>query len=247
MKKIIFDMLALEVTRRCNMNCAHCLRGNAENKDLLPETLHTVLRQTESVGELTFTGGEPTLNLPIIRETLRYCKKNHIPVYSFYLVTNGKKISQEFLMLMIEWYAYCVECGGDDESIGVALSKDKYHEPIDMHNEMMLKALGFYRPEDKHVDYNKYAPINLGKARSLPNTREDRTVFDEIDVTEENGYLRVSDRTILITTEGDILAECDYEYSDPDSVWICRAENASATFKKIMSNPSFNWKKQKRA
>lgn len=31
--KIAIDDLILEVTRRCNMCCLHCLRGEAENLD----------------------------------------------------------------------------------------------------------------------------------------------------------------------------------------------------------------------
>ena len=34
--------LILEVTRRCNMCCAHCLRGEAENIDMQKETIDKV-------------------------------------------------------------------------------------------------------------------------------------------------------------------------------------------------------------
>lgn len=37
--KIEYDSLVLEVTRRCNMNCAHCIRGETENIDMQHEVL----------------------------------------------------------------------------------------------------------------------------------------------------------------------------------------------------------------
>lgn len=243
--KLSFDSLAIEVTRKCNMCCAHCLRGEAENKDLNPNDLHQLLDQTSFIGTLTFTGGEPTLNLPVIAETLRYCKEHTIPVYDFYLVTNGKKITSEFLVLMIEWYAYCLECGGDGECSGVALSKDMYHEPINPHNESMLRGLGFYRPADKQTDYKKYFPINLGNARNLDNTK-DPVHLEEIEVTHEDESLRVAEATITLTAEGDLLADCDYEYEDPDILWICNVKDAIQTFERMASDPNFDWRNQSR-
>ena len=243
--KLCFDQLAIEVTRKCNMHCAHCLRGPAENKDLSETDLYSLLSQTDSIGSLTFTGGEPTLNLDIIEKTLAYCKKNRIPVYGFYVVTNGKKVTSRFLKLMIEWYAYCIGCGADEECCGIALSKDMFHDPIPPHNELMLRALGFYRPDDKAIDYHKYEPINLGNARSLSATRAPLRC-EEIDIYHEDNCLRIVDTTITLTAEGDLLSDCDYEYSDPDSLWICNVKDAVSTFKKIYSDPNFNWQSQTR-
>lgn len=246
MKKIMFDNLAIEVTRRCNMHCDHCMRGLAQAKDLSIATIHALLDQCASIDSLTFTGGEPTLNLPIIRETLKYCKKHRIPVYSFYLVTNGKKVTTAFLRLMIDWYAYCIECGGDEECSGIAISRDMFHEKVPYHNIALLKALGFYGDEDKTTDFTKVQLLNLGNARALTNVREPvRT--DEIEVScEPDNNLRVQDVSIALTVDGDLLSDCDYEYTDTDALWICRAEDASMIFEKIATNPQFNWKNQTR-
>ena len=50
--------LVLEVTRRCNMCCAHCLRGEAQNMDMQKETIDKLLDQTDSISMVTFSGGE---------------------------------------------------------------------------------------------------------------------------------------------------------------------------------------------
>lgn len=64
--EIFVENLCLEVTRRCNMGCAHCLRGNAEDLDMSHETIEQVLGQVDVIGQVTFTGGEPSLNVDAI-------------------------------------------------------------------------------------------------------------------------------------------------------------------------------------
>lgn len=51
---------AIEVTRRCNMCCDHCLRGMAQNLDIIVLPDHVF-----------FTGGEPFLNVKAINSYLR--------------------------------------------------------------------------------------------------------------------------------------------------------------------------------
>lgn len=56
--------LAIEVTRRCNMECAHCLRGDAQAVDMTQEIVDRFvdgLEEGMSIGDVTLTGGEPSL------------------------------------------------------------------------------------------------------------------------------------------------------------------------------------------
>lgn len=60
----------IEVTRRCNMCCAHCLRGDAESIDIQEKYIDAFLDSFETgayISSLTFTGGEISLNIPAIR------------------------------------------------------------------------------------------------------------------------------------------------------------------------------------
>ena len=59
--------LILEVTRRCNMACEHCLRGDAQNMDMSTEVVDQILEHCDRIGAVTFSGGEPSLNIPLIR------------------------------------------------------------------------------------------------------------------------------------------------------------------------------------
>ena len=74
MGKITLDALAIELTRRCNMACGHCLRGDAQSIDLDRRHIDALLDQTQMVGKLVLTGGEPTL----AAETIEYVAEGMI-------------------------------------------------------------------------------------------------------------------------------------------------------------------------
>jgi len=57
------DNLIIEITRKCNFTCDHCLRGEAQNKDIDHKVIDALLdNNIEYISNITFTGGEPSLN-----------------------------------------------------------------------------------------------------------------------------------------------------------------------------------------
>ena len=240
-KKIHFDNLVIEVTRKCNMHCAHCMRGDAQNIDLDEGKLSKFLSQVGYIGSITFTGGEPTLNLPAIKAVLTYCKLHEIPVMDFYIVTNGKEITSDFLNVLIDWYVYCIECGGEPEMCGVALSQDKFHDHIAPENVAKLRALSFFWPDDKKTrNWNAPSIIDLGRARSITDL-DKRNILrsDTIDVSDYGDHLQVTDAAITFTVNGEVLGDCDYEYENTEEIKVCDFNNAIETFDKIANDPNF--------
>lgn len=69
--------VVIEITRRCNMCCAHCLRGDAENVDIQEKYIDAFLDSFSNggyIGTIIFTGGEISLNIPAIRYILKAVK-----------------------------------------------------------------------------------------------------------------------------------------------------------------------------
>lgn len=156
-KKLYIENLILEVTRKCNMSCAHCMRGNAEELDLSFSTIQPLLDRLDGIGTITFTGGEPTLHIPVMKEILNYCREKEISIYNFYIVTNGKQISDEFLLFLLHLYQYCYEHNDEvNEFSRLALSKDDFHEPIPSKNQALLSTFTFYHPQKKLTILQKY-------------------------------------------------------------------------------------------
>ena len=228
--KLTVDTLVFEVTRRCNMSCKHCLRGESENLEITREIIDKTLDNIEVVNNITFSGGEPVLNLDAIAYTLEACKERNIPVYGFYIVTNGKFLPDEFLQIMNEWFFYTVECNistSQNEEVlastigremtffmeeyfsGVALSADKYHDKIPFKNILKLQSLGYYHPNDKKLA-DSDTLINMGRAEKLTGVKK-----VELSEYRKNAICLTSETEadlLYVNAKGDVLGCCDLSY-----------------------------------
>lgn len=220
LKKINIYSLSIEITRQCNMCCIHCMRGDAENVNLDPNILNSFLKQVKDITTLTITGGEPSLVPEIMIKLLRKFQKYKVDVGNIYIVTNGKKITNKFITACIEWYLYCY----DNEISAVCTSKDMFHEPVWPDNIKKLEALSFFNNRDKNTDFTKTHVLNIGRAKTLhlPNvTKNDRPYFEEIECeTIDEHTIEVCSGNITVTTNGDILSQCDYAYNETDAIKI---------------------------
>lgn len=219
--KIQYDNLMIEVTRRCNMSCAHCLRGDAQNRDISREVIEKIFENTESINCLTFGGGEISLNVEGLNMILEVAKEKDVDIYNFYAVTNGKEISEDFLITIMKWYAYTQSCnnGYQDEITGLSLSKDDFHECIPEYNEYLLKSFSFFRA-DKETDWNNIPLLNLGRAKTLSQGYQKREMRYYAPEPEfYNDTLSFSEM-VSVTVNGDILSDCDYEYENTDEIKI---------------------------
>ena len=212
--KINLYSLIVEVTRRCNMHCEHCLRGEAQNLDIPFSTIDKALEQVDSIGILTISGGEPSLNVPAMRHILDVCRERQIPVDGFYVITNGKSVTKEFVLLCLEWYVYVVvECNGDAECCGVAMSEDAFHEEVDNNAAAMLQGLAFYRDSHK-TDYSKVLLINEGRAKAIANAWDTRELSIYAPEIEISGDFLSAESDIYISANGDVRCCCDTAYND---------------------------------
>lgn len=219
--KVRADQFVFEITRLCNMNCAHCMRGKAQCKNISKKVIDKALEGVESINSLLFTGGEISLNLEAIKYILQACKARNIMVYNFYAVTNGKVVTNDFILTMCEWYLYTGDCGGDPEYSGVALSSDIFHEDIPDENINRLRCLSFFREEDKNTDWHRATLINLGNARNLVGykKRDPSYSLPNLWYDSDNDEV-VSENTLVVTVDGDVLSDCDYEYESTDEIKI---------------------------
>lgn len=51
-EKVAFSRFMFEVTRRCNFQCEHCMRGDAQNVDLSESAIDNLLDQTLAMGDI---------------------------------------------------------------------------------------------------------------------------------------------------------------------------------------------------
>lgn len=179
--KVTFESLAIETTRKCNMKCAHCFRGDAQDVDIDFEAIDNLLDQTEIIGYLEITGGEPTINLDALKYILNGLCKRGIPLFGFSLYINGLIYSERFIEIIKRYKqvidvscANCLKNGNEyqpTKEIGrcnVGVSLDKYHEQHDicMENYQKYKA-ALADCADVRIIKRGNSPHKIGRAKNL--------------------------------------------------------------------------------
>lgn len=217
--------LCIELTRRCNMACPHCMRGEPENKDMNIKALEILLPHFKENGipELTLTGGEPTLNPNAILTILNLLKKYGISLEHVYLVTNGKEVSDEFLL---NYFNLVLYSDNFDELPSLSLSQDQFHDPISKDMIKKLKLFSFFSDEDHNTDWDKIPVIDLGRAKMLNHVQKrDPYKYIKSDMSdveiEPDGSLNMNDATLTLTVNGNLLPVGDYSYEDEQNLAFC--------------------------
>lgn len=209
-EKLSIDRLVIEITRRCNMSCSHCLRGEPEAIDMNLDYIKTLFSKVDQISTLTFTGGEPSLKPNLIREIVRLAKEAEVEIMDFYIATNDKDISDNFLMAILELYCYC----SDNEISQVEMSIDEFHsdefEWEGSEGWLKLSAFKFFGPKNK-VTYRNL--ISEGRGVDLGgciNKAPDTIIIEEGREEEDN--LRIMDASIYLNCEGNLISGCDFSY-----------------------------------
>lgn len=85
------NCLAIEMTRRCNMNCKFCGKGQAQNLDINKEIIDKTLDEMDGVyiEALRISGGEPLLVPNLICYLIEKIIEKHIYINNVCIFTNG--------------------------------------------------------------------------------------------------------------------------------------------------------------
>lgn len=211
------DSFVIEITRKCNLSCAHCLRGVAQCKDLSPETLRRFLADNNItyISTVTFTGGEPTLNLPFFDDFINICKELGVCVGGFYIVVNGVKVPDEFVITVAKLYSFC----DDNEISGVHVSQSEYYLN---QNENEIRKLECFKNFERRTTAEKKYLIREGNAQNLlSGSHYGRMIDIDSSCREFIGEYDKEDNdriegTVYLNCNGDILPDCDLSYDSQD-------------------------------
>ena len=121
-----FATVHVDLTHRCNMECANCYVPNRNIPDMESRRLFDVLAKLPMRTDIRLMGGEPTLRLDlpeIIREVVRH---GHRPV----LATNGLKLAHLDYCRMLKdaglRYVLLSMNGADDDDVYRVIDSGKY-------------------------------------------------------------------------------------------------------------------------
>jgi len=117
-----------EITRFCNMECPHCIRGDIQRKRIKKEYINEALRNFRYIGTLTVSGGEPALAVDLMTHIREACNMYEVSYENFWMATNGTITRPAFFKELEQMYTN----SDDNESNGLRVSIDRYHDNIDI-------------------------------------------------------------------------------------------------------------------
>lgn len=225
MNKITFERLDIELTRRCNMACAHCMRGDAQNIDIDRKHIDAILEQTQLIGKLFFTGGEPFLALDTMEYIADQLCKRGIPLLNFEVITNGSILDSKVINIIKRYKKIidtsCKHClNGYNAAEGVSrcivgVSLDRYHTDHDKcfkNYERLKKTLNGFADVVKIMRGN--IPKRLGRANYLKEHTTDNSYL--------NNYYKLRRIELLSKDHKPICPVYDsYKMFSPEQKIVC--------------------------
>lgn len=142
MSRLCIDNLYLEVTRNCTLECAHCFRGEREDKYISSEVIDKVFNNVGHIRFLLLSGGEPLLAIEQLEMIVAIIRDRNIKVDRINVVTNGTLLSPRILNVLKRL--------SDVSDLLIAISEDKFHM-------LELQEKGLLETRDKNIDAFKSA------------------------------------------------------------------------------------------
>ena len=180
--------------------------------------MRTFLQNFDYISTLTLTGGEPSLpsGCTGIERSLDQLNRWDIEVGSFYIATNGKRISDRFVELVRRLFWWCE----DNEISGVDLSNDEWHHDTPHYVPDKLEELNMELQEDlvRHrvpPERRCWTPALIRQGRAKDWGAKDYS-GDEIKWREDDGLLEICEGAVYLNCKGNVITGCDFSYKSQD-------------------------------
>lgn len=169
--KFHFDEILFEITRKCNLKCAHCMRGEMQPISMKKEVIDKMFEISSGIDEVFLTGGEPFLEPDLVEYIVNKIIENDYDVTQISVITNGTILNDrgircaKALNKFAEWshekHGNEQEVYDEQEAyVSFLISND------DFHGNDAQEAYEFYRPYlGKYVAYEiKEKLVNIATA-----------------------------------------------------------------------------------
>lgn len=239
MKKIITS-LGLEVTRKCNEKCEHCMRGEPQNLDLSKKYVDKLLMEKDIIiVNLIFSGGEPLLNEELILYTINKIIDKNLPVLSISMTTNGTIYSEKVLNAFDKFsksrkkfFRYFCRIFNIKDYSSIRFSNDQFHK--NYNDEIVNKYLNNSNNTNFYftgfIDELDNGILLSGRAKENNRFRFGRYFnynLKNINMYSIGTNILVIDDNLYISSTGNITSQGDGSYDDMDKINMGSLEDFS--------------------
>ena len=197
----------VNITRRCDMACRMCIRGDPQNVDIDERIFPKLFEEATWIRRLCFTGGEPSMNLKALRQVVGLMEEGKCEVGSVFTIMNGKKFEEEFCTLFQRMVELCTDNGMTEMVIGTS----EYHEDA--------PGIGRYMEWKRIHDVGWMHWRAIGVGNWVVNTgRAKQLGLGQREVSDQASgpftYWSGEVRRLFLTCEGEVCTWCDISYED---------------------------------
>lgn len=173
-EKLHLYYLELEITRKCNLKCKHCCRGEAQDLTISEQVIDTVLDQIRGAAIINITGGEPMLVPEKVEYIVDKIIENRIKVFGFGAVVNGTiqdKRAISFINSLNKIASYIDECTITSEynRVSISISDDEFHQ------NNPNQAVEFYKKYASDLVYVENYDETMKKSTMIANSGRAKT------------------------------------------------------------------------
>lgn len=121
-----------ELTRRCNMNCEFCAKGEAQNKDITTDVIDKALDELSrfEIHCIRAGGGEPMLNKTGLIYLIDEIIRRDIKICNFLVFTNGTVRDTDIKAALVRIGKHCKKCTFIDWGKDMLLWIYNDYEPV---------------------------------------------------------------------------------------------------------------------
>lgn len=230
--KIIYNSIQFELTRRCNQECKHCLRGKSQDVDISKEVIDAFFDNNDiyEITNLFFSGGEPTLNGEMLEYIVDKIIEKNIIVLHFVLSINGLSYSEDLVNGLKKLNDYCRKISPYKRKYSrygtLFISQSQYHKPA---CESVMKKLDdlpfFIRPVGiDYIESDNLLPYGNAYENHLTKNKPDIKYVTNYEETvkekeyEGEKYLVID--CCYISSNGNVLKDGCISYEMMDEYMI---------------------------
>lgn len=233
---VYVDNIEIVASKKCNLACKHCMRGNSQNETIKKEVFDELFKKIAMFEILNLGGGEISLSPSIINDLTTSLKEHKVVVNNFAFATNATVLTDEFLQELIKLKEYLDSVKNifslynrekNIPNIHISISIDDFHL-----EEMIKKG---YTLENFFDNIRKYREvfgdesiyfkalcdfdlIDEGRAKSIQSSTISKTPFKPL--SNEFGFVNLKNKIIAllgilsVSTSGEVLPDCNFSFEN---------------------------------
>lgn len=206
MLKLNINELAIEVTRKCNLKCAHCFRGDSQNVDLDIDSIEKLFHNDEYeinyIRSILITGGEPTLHPKAILKIIKELIDHRVRFDYFTIVTNGSDYNNILMKSIDILYKYWNICKTNniDSDFVIVCSLDQFHQEPSLKVMEKYYKLPYFVGNKINISNNNITKMGRAYKNGLGTSisyYDSKVKFQEFLTNNEIEFIKIDDYVYL--------------------------------------------------